>query len=192
MNTLEMSDLPDDIALRKFRQVCIEETTRYVMKAPSKSCELDLIPMNLLKEVIHELSPILTDLINTSLQQGTLPMELKKGLLQPLLKKATLDFTIENNFRPISNLAFSGKLIEHIVADQIISHIDQHNLMEEKQSAYRKCHSTETALLKVKTDIIKAMDNQEITCLIPLDLQAAFDTINHTILLNRLETTFGI
>ena len=57
---------------------------------------------------------------------------------------------IKNNFRPISNLAFSGRLIKHIVADQIISYIDQHNLMEEKQSAYRKFHSTETALLKVK------------------------------------------
>ena len=81
MNTSEMSDLPDDIALRKVRGVSIEETTRYVMKAPSKSCELDLIPMDLLTEVIHELSPILTDLINTSMQQGTFPMELQKALL---------------------------------------------------------------------------------------------------------------
>ena len=98
----------------------------------------------------------------------------------------------KNNFRLISNLAFSGKLMEHFVADKIISHLNQHSLMEEKQSAYRKFHSTETALLKVKTDIIKAMDNQEITCLILLDLLAAFDTVDHTILLDRLETTFGI
>ena len=103
-----------------------------------------------------------------------------------------LDFMIKNNFRPISNLAFSGKLIKYIVADQIISYIDQHSLMEEKQSAYRKFHSTETALFKVKTNIIRAMNNQEITWLILLDLSAAFDTIDHTILLNRLETTFGI
>ena len=87
----------------------------------------------------------------------------------------------KNNFRLISNLAFSGKLMEHFVADKIISHLNQHSLMEEKQSAYRKFHSTETALLKVKTDIIKAMDNQEITCLILLDLLAAFDTVDHTI-----------
>ena len=64
--------------------------------------------------------------------------------------------------------------------------------MDEKQSAYRRFHSTDTALLKVKTDIIKSMDNQEITCLILFDLLAAFDTIDHTILPNRLETTFGI
>ena len=59
--------------------------------------------------------------------------------------------------------------------------------MEEKQSAYRKFHSTETAFLRVRTDIIKAMDNQEITCIILLDLLAAFDTVDHTILLDRLE-----
>ena len=76
-----MPDMLDDIALRTFRQVSIEETTRYVMKAPSKSCELDPIPMDLHKEVVQELSPILTDLINTSLQQVTFPMELKKALL---------------------------------------------------------------------------------------------------------------
>ena len=169
-NPPEMSDLPDDIALKRFRQVSIEETTKYIMKALSKSCELDPMPTDLLKDVSHELSPILTDLINTLLKQGTFPMELKKALLQPLLKKATLDSLIKNNFRPISNLAFSGKLMEHIVADQIILHLNQHNLMEEKQSAYRKFHSTETALLKVKTDIIKTTDNREITYLILLDL----------------------
>ena len=83
----EMSDLPENIALRKFRQVSIEETTKYATKAPSKSCELDPIPTDLLKEVIHELSPILTDLINTSLQQGTFPMELKKAPSSTTTKK---------------------------------------------------------------------------------------------------------
>ena len=160
-NTPEMFNLPDEIALKGFRQVSIEETTKYIMKAPPKSCKLDPIPIDLLKEVTHEISPILTDLINTSLKLGTFPTELKKALHQPLLKKTTLDSMNKNNFRPISNLTFPGKLMEHIVADQIISHLNQHSLMEEKQSAYRKFHSTESALLKVKTDIIKAMDNKK-------------------------------
>ena len=187
-----MSNLPDDIALKGFRQVSIEETTKYIIKTPSKSCELDPIPTDLLKEVTHKLSPTLTDLINTSLKHGTFPMELKKALLRSLLKKATLDSMIKNNFRPISNLAFSGKLMEHFVADQIISHLNQHSLMEEKQSAYRKFHSTETALLKVKTDIINQWTTKKFTCLILLGLLAAFNTVDHTILLDRLETTFGI
>ena len=191
-STPEMSILPDDKALKGFRQVSIEETIKYIMKSPSKSCKLDPVPIDLLKEAIHKIAPTLMNLINTSLNLGTFPTELKRALLRPLLKKATLDPMDKNNFRPVSNLAFSGKLMEHIVADQIILHLNQHSLMEEKQSAYRKFHSTETALFRVRTDIIKAMDNQEITCLILLDLLAAFDTVDHTILLDRLERTFGI
>ena len=64
--------------------------------------------------------------------------------------------------------------------------------MEVHQSAYRAYHSTETALLKVKTDVIRALEDQEVACLILLDLSAAFDTIDHNILLRRLETRFAV
>ena len=64
--------------------------------------------------------------------------------------------------------------------------------MENHQSAYCALHSMETALLKVKTDVIKALENQEVACLIPPDLSAAFDTINHDILLSRMETQFAV
>ena len=80
-NTPEMSNLPDELALKGFKQVSIEETIKYIMKAPLKSCELDPIPIDLLKEAIQEISPILTDLINTSLKLGTFPVELKKAPL---------------------------------------------------------------------------------------------------------------
>ena len=73
-----------------------------------------------------------------------------------------------------------------------MDHIHTNNLMEPLQSAYRLCHSTETALLKVKADILRAMDNQEITCLVLLDLLAALDTVDHSILLNHLENHFRI
>ena len=82
-----MSDLPDDIALKRLRQVSIEETTKYIMKAPLKSCELDPIPMDLLKEVTHVLTPILTDLINTLLKHGTFPWVSKKLFFNHYLKK---------------------------------------------------------------------------------------------------------
>ena len=104
----EMSFLPDDKALKGFRQVSIEETLKYIMESPSKSCELDPVPIELLEEAIHEISPILMNLINTSLNLGIFPTELKRALLWPLLKKATLDPMDKSNFRPISNLAFSG------------------------------------------------------------------------------------
>ena len=82
--------------------------------------------------------------------------------------------------------------MERCVIDQLMDHIHTNNLMEPLQSAYRPGHSTETALLKVKADILKAMDNQEITCLALLDLSAAFDMVDHRILLNCLENHFGI
>ena len=101
-----MSILPDDKALKGFIQVSIEETIKYIMKSPSKSCKLDPVPIDLLKEAIHEIAPTLMNLINTSLNLGTFPTELKRALLWPLLNKATLDPIDKNNFRPVSNLAF--------------------------------------------------------------------------------------
>ena len=72
-----------------------------------------------------------------------------------------------------------GKVIEKAAAKQFIEHIDKNNLMEPNQSAYCKHHSMESCLLKIKTDILDAIDNQKVTALILLDVSAAFDTIHH-------------
>ena len=82
--------------------------------------------------------------------------------------------------------------MERCVIEQVMDHIQANNLMEPLQSAYKSYHSTETALLKVKADILKVMDNQEVTCLVLLDWSAAFDTLDHKILMERLENHFGI
>ena len=78
------------------------------------------------------------------------------------------------------------------MAAQLVTHIERHSMMEAHQSAYCSFHSMETALLKVKTDIIQALDNQEVACLILLDLSVVFDTIDHDILLNRLKSRFAV
>ena len=83
-------------------------------------------------------------------------------------------------------------MLEWVITDQLMDYIHKHNLMEPLQSAYRPEHSTETALLKVKADIHQAIDNQEVMCLVMLDLSAAFDTVDHTILLQRLEKVFSV
>ena len=75
---------------------------------------------------------------------------------------------------------------------RIIRHITSHNLIEPHQSAYQPCHSTETALLKVKSDLITAIENQEIACLVLLDLSAVLDMVDTGILLQRLTNWFGI
>ena len=134
---------------------------------------------------------LLAKLVNESLQTGEFPDDLKEALVALLLKKISLEPIFKNN-RPLSYLPFIGKLMERCVIDQLMDHIHANNLMEPLQSAYKSCHSTETVLLKVKTDILKAMDNQEVTCLELLNLSAAFDTVDCKILLNRLENHFGI
>ena len=92
----------------------------------------------------------------------------------------------------MSNLAFISKLVETVVAKQLQHYLNCNNLFLVFQSAYRQNHSTETALLKVMTDILLNMNNQCVTLLILLDLSAAFDTVNHDTMQPLLEYSFGI
>ena len=73
-----------------------------------------------------------------------------------------------------------------------MEHIHGNGLMEPLQSVYKPGHRIEMAVLKVKTDILKAMEKKEVVCLALLDLSAAFDTVNHGILLNRLDKRFRV
>ena len=108
------------------------------------------------------------------------------------LKKISLDQEIFNNFRPISNLVYISKLIEKVIASRLHSHMTNNNLYEELQSSYRKFHSTETALTCVHDDILRAIDDNKSVLLIMLDLGAAFDTVDHDVLLERLKSGLGI
>ena len=123
---------------------------------------------------------------------GCLPGSQKAAIITPVLKKSNLDQDDAKNYQPISNLTFISKVIERIVAEQIKKHLVDSNLMPSLQSAYRAGHSTETALIKVISDIIDAADDQQVTLLGLLDMSAAFDIVDHDILLHRLETSYGI
>ena len=153
-----------------------------ILATSNKSCELDPILTDLLKHILPCILELITDIVNLSLDNGMFSDTLKVALVKPLLKKANLDL-IDNNFRPVSNLAYVSKLAECAATSQLIGHIDRFNLMKPNQLAYRALHSTETALLKVKADIISALNCQEVACLILLDLSPAFDTIDHFTLL---------
>ena len=111
--------------------------------------------------------------------------------MKPLLKKSNLDPELLKNYRQVSNLPFLSKVLEHVVLTQLMTHLETHNLLEPFQSAYRKCHSTETALLRVVNDLLQASDDGYVSILSLLDLSAAFDTIDHVILSQRLSSTFG-
>ena len=159
-----------------------------IQSSKSKSCALDPIPTWLLKDCIDVLLPILT---GASLDQGIFPSLFKKSLVHPLIKKDNLDADVFANYRPISNLSFLSKTLERIVASQIEGYLTTNGLFAKMQSAYRKHHSTETALLRVVNDIHQAIDNKREAVLVLLDLSAAFDTIDHAILLDRLRDRYG-
>ena len=152
-----------------------------------------LIPFQhpLVKSSLPILAPILAKIVNGSLSTGHVPSPWKRAIILPKLKKTNLD-PIFSNYRPLSNLSFISKLAERAASIQIVDHLTLHHLFSVMQSAYRKHHSTETALLKVMNDNLLSMNRQPVSLLVLLDLSSAFDTVDHTILPNRLQAHFGI
>ena len=142
-------------------------------------------------DCLDALVPTITQIMNISLTTGVVPQSFKHALVKPLLKKSNLDPECLKNYRPISNLPFLSKVIERVVVAQILAHFEQHSLLEQFQSAYRKCRSTETALVRVLNDLLRTSDSGRASMLSMLDPSAAFDTLDHEILLTRFSATFG-
>jgi len=146
-----LEDVPVTTAhLTEFAPATESEVESLILQASNKSCSLDPIPTWLLKMCYDFLLPVVTKIVNLSLSQSTMPEKFKEAILLPLIKKAILDSEILKNLQPISNLEYLSKLIERVVASQITDHMLTHNLYEHMQSAYKKFHSTETALLCVQ------------------------------------------
>ena len=176
----------------KFAPTTTSEVRTIILKSTNASCDLDPFPTRLLKQCIDDLIVPITAIINLSMREGIVPPDFKQALVTPLIKKKTLCRNEFKNYRPISNLSFLSKILEKIVAKRLNAHIEEHLLSNHVQSAYKRFHSTETALLKIHNDIICNMDNGKVTALTLLDLSAAFDTIDHSTLLERLHVHFGI
>ena len=180
----------EDVFL-SFQTLTEDDVRKLIKQSPNKQCSSDPIPTWLLKECLDSLLPVLTLLVNKSLQIGYFPEEWKNALVKPLLKKLGLELVFPS-FRPVSNLPFISKLTEKASVNQLSGHMNKVRSLPSGQSAYRPFHSTETALLKVQSDILLNMDDQKVTLLVMLDLSAAFDTIDHSILLETLGSGFGV
>ncbi len=185
---------PDEkcgVEFTEFKPLSEADIRKIILQSSNSSCELDPVPVWLLKDYLDHILPIITSIVNSSYDLAVMPEKLKYAILRPLLKKIGLELIL-NHFRPVSNLSFLSKVVEKGAAIQLKDYMLENGLYEYFQSAYKQFHSTETALVRVQNDLLLAKDKQLVSLLILLDLSAAFDTIDHQILCQRLETRFGI
>ncbi len=147
------------------------------------------IPTNLLKEFRHLFANPLVIIINKSLEEGCFPNLLKLAIVCPIFKKN--DRTNCANYRPISLLSNIGKLFEKIVYNRIEKFIEDSKLIYDLQFGFRKKYSTNHALLSITEKIRENLDSKKFSCGVFVDLEKAFDTVNHSILISKLEN-YGI
>ena len=150
------------------------------------------MPTSILKKCLPEILPSIVNIVNKSFNDAEFPTVWKTATVRPLLKKCGLDPEVLKNYRPVSNIPFCAKLLEKVAIEQLDKYFTESSLYCKFQSAYRKNHCTESALLRVQNDILCSLDDHYDVILVMLDLSAAFDTIDHNILFSRLEHRFGI
>ena len=126
---------PPSHEFSRFKPVNEEFVRKLIMETTPKTSALDPIPTPLVKDCCDELVPVLTKLINSSLETGVFPDNLKTAVIRPLLKKASLDSDVLKNFRPVANVPFLSKLIEKTVKLQMDEYLTENNLFTKFQSA---------------------------------------------------------
>ena len=145
----------------------------------------DNLPSYLIQENIFTFTPILTYLINLSLTQGIFPAELKVANILPIFKAGIQDLV--GNYRPISLLTSFSKMYERVFCIRLNSFIKKYKILYELQFGFRESHSTYLAMITLLDQIISSLDKNHFTIGLFLDFSKAFDTVNHKILLDKLE-----
>ena len=149
-----------------------------------KSAGYDEINPDIIKKCNALIAEPLTYVINLSLLQGKFPEKLKYAVITPVFKSG--DKTKVKNYRPISILPCFSKIYEKIVYKQLYEHLTLHNLLFEKQFGFQENHSTDHAALLLTEKILDSFDKNEFTASIFIDLSKAFDTVDHDILIKKL------
>ena len=175
-----------------FLPVTAAEVRPLLTPARIKPSSVDPFPSSLLYSCPRFFSVIIANLANLSFTSGSFPSSFKSAIITPLLKKPGLDPSDPASYRPISNLNSISKILERLALTRLQPHITASSSFDSLQSAYRKGHSTETALLSTLTNIYKHIDSGSSSIAVSLDLSSAFDTVSHSILLSRLESSFGV
>ena len=152
---------------------------------PNKSEGIDEIHVNIIKTIFEFIEEPLHFIFNLSLKQGIFPNELKIAKVIPLYKKDEDDLV--SNYRPVSILPCFSKILERIVYNRLYDHLMRNDLLYQKQFGFQNGHSTEHAVVDLVDKILKGFDQNNFTLGVFIDLSKAFDTVNHKILIRKLE-----
>ena len=155
----------------------------------SKANGPNSVPFFILKDFAPLLLEPLCVIINMSLREGVFPSLLKTANISPIFKKG--DKLKCENYRPISLLSNISKIFERIMYNRVENFLLSTNQFYDLQFGFRKNYSTNHALISITEQIRESMDNRLFTCGVFIDLEKAFDTVNHNILLSKL-VNFGI
>ena len=168
----------------------IEEVIKLVKDIDkSKTSAIENLSSRIVKDAFEAIPGYLTKLFNTSLSKGIVPESWKSAKVIPLKKEGNNPDV--NNLRPISLLPLQIKLLEKIIHNRLMEYLDLNFLLDSKQGGFRPNHSTIDTIVKFTEDIYKNLNNGQTTIAVYIDLRKAFDTVNHKILLKKLEH-FGI
>ena len=169
--------------------VTVDECLKIISKLKLTRTSMNHIPISIFKNIKELIAPTLTKLINSSFHRGIFPNSMKKARVTPIFKKG--DSKLCSNYRPISSLPFLSKIYERLMANRIVSFFNKHSLFSEKQYGFLKGRSTQDALLNFAENIYDALNAKSFNISVLIDLKSAFDTVNHSILLSKLEL-YGI
>ena len=154
-----------------------------------KSPGYDNLGTKIIKYIINLIAPVLSHIFNLSLQTGIFPQALKIAKVIPIYKKGPRN--IPGNYRPISLLSVMSKILERLMYNRLYDFFNKHNFFYKYQFGFRKFHSTSLALIELVDSLRTNSDDGKFSLGIFIDLQKAFDTVDHEILLFKL-SSYGI
>ena len=151
----------------------------------SSSYGLDLLDSFIIKLIQDEILPVVTHIVNLSIVSQEFPVYWKRTKIVPLFKKG--DKSDPKNYRPVAIVPILSKVLERVIFNQLSTYLEINNLIHPNHHAYRKNHNTTTALVQMYDGWLKALDDSLFTGICLLDMSAAFDTVNHELLLKKLK-----